>query len=103
MSAFDIYTGKDLVHDAEKAPLGTCVETKLLTDLDVLQKYHNVYSDNYFASVNLIQQLLANRPRACGTVCPNPKGLPPELKNAKLKKSGEYVNCRKGHDSNGMV
>lgn len=96
MNTFDIYTGKDLVQDAGKEPLGTRVVMKLVTDLDILQKYHHVYFDNYFTSVNLVQQLLANSTYSCGTVRSNRKGLPPELKNSKLKTSGEHLKFQKG-------
>ena len=42
-------------------------------------KNYRVYSDNYFASISLSEELLRRRTLGCGTLQSNHKGLPQDL------------------------
>lgn len=76
-----VYTGKD--NTAEKG-LGTRVVKNLTTPLR--GKYHNVYFDNFFSSVQLLEDLEKDGLYACGIVRSDRKGFPPPLKKVKLSK-----------------
>lgn len=83
ISKFDVYQGK--VADASKSSakeddesskfgLGENV-VQTMTD-DLLNKNHEVYFDNYFTSVPLLEYLKVNGVHAAGTVRMNRKALP---------------------------
>ena len=52
---------------------------------NLLDKGHRLFFDNYYASPELIEELLHRDTSACGTACSNRKGLPKALYKAKLK------------------
>ena len=52
--------------------------------------YH-VYSDNFFTSVPLVQELAQHHTLACGMVRMNQKELPADVKKMKLKMPGELL------------
>jgi hypothetical protein len=90
---FDIYTGKETAQN-NNLPLGTRVVTNLVAPY--YNKAHHIYFDNFFTSVDLVECLLRNKTYSCGTVRLNRRGLPDEIKKAKLKTSGEMVKMQKG-------
>ncbi|KAL8614015.1 hypothetical protein ACOMHN_023250 [Nucella lapillus] len=90
---FDIYTGKECVA-APTVPLGTRVVRKLVSPY--FKKYHHVYLDNYFTSVDLMEVLLRKKTYACGTVRLNRRGLPDRLKHTKLTVPGQMLKLQKG-------
>jgi hypothetical protein len=45
---------------------------------------HKLYMDNFFSSPDLFDELLTKKISCCGTVRPNQKGLPQDLKNSRL-------------------
>ena len=62
------------------------------TDCFVLLRYHHIYFDNFFSSVDLLLDLLKLGLYGCGTLRSNRKGFPEDLKPL-LKKElerGEY-------------
>lgn len=81
---FQVYTGK--LNSAETS-LGKRVVIDLTRNL--VGKYHHVYFDNFFTSVELMEQLLNDGIYACGTVRANRKGLPTNQINEKLLKKGD--------------
>ena len=73
ISRFKIYSGI-------KKPLKDTV-IKLLKN--VTGKWHYLYMDNYYNSMELAEDLLTKKIRVCGTLRQN-RGLPAKLKNCKL-------------------
>ena len=57
------------------------------------KKNHHVFFDNFFTSVNLLEDLEKDGIYGCGTVRRQRKGLPSELKNPGLKKSSDVYLC----------
>ena len=51
---------------------------------------------NFFSSVPLMTHLSQHGTYACGTVLSNCKGLPDEVKNAKLQQRGDLLQLQKG-------
>ena len=94
VSEFQVYVGKGEVEDG----LGARVMKDLTQNIK--NKYHNVYCDNFFTSLFLLEDLLKDGIYGCGTIRTNRKGFPDELKAviaAKcLKKKGEMktVQCK---------
>lgn len=59
------------------------------TDCFVLLRYHHVYFDNFFSSVDLLLDLLKVGLYGCGTLRSNRKGFPEDLKPLLKKGLGE--------------
>lgn len=53
--------------------------------------------DNFFASVNLFQELLSENIYCCGTARANRKGFPAMLKGVNLKDQGDSKFARSGN------
>lgn len=82
---FELYTGKK-GHSAEKK-LG---ERVVLSMSDILcGNYYTIYFDNYFTSVDLMEQLKAKNILACGTVNKTRINLP-KFKYDKSLNRGQY-------------
>ena len=64
LNDFDIYTGKS--GDGVTPDLGFSVVTKLCSA--IYGKWHDVYFDNFFTSLELLQTLFCNKTLACGTL-----------------------------------
>lgn len=77
---FTVYTGKQ-GNEAVKG-LGSQVVLSLTAQLQ--GKHHVVYFDNFFTSVELLEELLQWGVYACGTVRSNRKQFPTELSQATL-------------------
>ena len=75
VSQFECYTGKK--GSTTEHGLGGSVVTRLTRDL--VGKYFHVFMDNFFSSVTLFQQLLAENIYATGTLRSNRKQFPSEL------------------------
>ncbi|CAH1981734.1 unnamed protein product [Acanthoscelides obtectus] len=83
---FQIYTGKS--EDTEKS-LGARVVKYLLNGME--DKHHIVYFDNFFNSVQLLEDLKAKNLHACGTVNPNRKLLPNFTSDKALKRGESQI------------
>lgn len=68
---FQIYTGKT---ESAESSLGKRVVQDLTHN--IRNKYHCVYFDNFFTSLELLEELLQDGIYGCGTVRSNRKGLP---------------------------
>lgn len=84
ISDFQIYTGKV---DTSEKHLGTRVVKDLTKD--IAGENHKVYFDNYFTSMQLMNDLKKSKIYACGTVRKDRKGLPIDFKNDKSMKRGD--------------
>lgn len=97
---FEVYTGDNGENDRqedgnlEEATKTSKLVIQLLGKMDLLQRGHHVYFDNYYNSPQLLQFLGERKTYGCGTVRKNRRGLPLAVTNAKLKK-GEIVFRRK--------
>lgn len=91
---FQVYTRKE-GNVAEKG-LGERVVRDLTRE--IWGKYHHIYCDNYFTSINLFQDLFDNLTYACGTIRTNRKEIPPAIAKAKLKKQGDMIQRQKGSE-----
>ncbi|PJE77704.1 hypothetical protein CI610_03368 [invertebrate metagenome] len=91
---FQIYTGKKLGGDRQYG-LGYDVVWSLS------ESYHNqnrhLYFDRFFSSVTLTEHLELVNTYVCGTIMSNRKGVPDDVKKAKLKRRGELVQVQKGN------
>lgn len=61
----------------------------------LFEKGYCVTTDNFYTSPELAETLIARSCDTYGTVCGNRKGMPPQIKNKKLKK-GEVAAYQKG-------
>ncbi|XP_048735577.2 piggyBac transposable element-derived protein 4-like [Ostrea edulis] len=88
-----VYTGKE--NNVPERGLGE----RIVKDLTrkVWGQNHHVYCDNYFSSVGLFEELLANKTYACGTIRANRKGLPASIVHGKLKNQGDLRQQQKGN------
>ena len=74
-----VYTGRE--KSSEKG-LGARVVKDLTLPLQ--HKFHHIYCDNFFTSVQLFEDLEKVGIYACGTARSDRTGFPPQLKNIKL-------------------
>ena len=86
-SKFQVYTGKE--GNRVEHGLGERVVKTLTAELQ--GKHHHAFFDNFFTSVKLVEDLLANGVYSCGTARKDRKGFPPTLKQAKLPT--RYKTC----------
>ena len=80
---FRVYTGKEVIPE-RGIGLGHRITKELLEEFQ--KKGHVIYMDNFYSSVQLFEDLMQQDTGACGTVRPNRKGLPKDMKQTKLKK-----------------
>lgn len=78
-----VYTGKECFARDNNTPLSEQVVLKLLEGYE--QSGSVVYCDNYYSSPQLFSELKRKKIGACGTVNPNRKHMPNELKPAQLR------------------
>lgn len=76
MLAFKIYQGKEEIvnHEFDKYGLGERVVLELTKS--IWNKHREIYFDNYFSPLPLVQKLKLENTLACGTIRTNRKGLP---------------------------
>lgn len=91
LTDFEIYLGKGT--QVSEHGLGHDVVTRLTRD--ITGNYFRVYFDNYFTSVQLMVDLLADKIYACGTVGMNRRGFPGDLKGRLRLQRGQ--SKRKSH------
>ena len=103
ISGFSVYTGKtsnELV--AENAVSSDECTTTTKTVMGLLQKarlldnYRSVYFDNWFNSLQLLDEMFKRKTLGAGTMRINRLGLPKAVVQKKLKK-GETVYRHKGN------
>ena len=68
--------------------LGECVVLSMVDHLH--NKNHEVYLDNYFTSIPLLEHLKNVGVRACGTIKANRKFLPTRLKQDNTTQKGDF-------------
>ena len=88
----DVYTGKSTTPMPDG--LGHHVVMKMAEDY--LDKHHQLYFDNYFASVKLAEDLLQRSTYSCSTIRAGRRGWPKEFKNLKKMRPGEIRMKTKG-------
>ena len=86
--AFTVYTGAETGVEAVTHDLGYRVVMKLMESY--LHENRHVYADNYFTSVSLAKDLLAEDTYLCGTTRAHRREFPNKLASAKLK-PGESI------------
>lgn len=91
---FLIYVGKETIFDEslKDEAYGSKVVLELIDPL--LNQGYMVTMDNWFTSPDLFEKLCNKKTDAIGTLRQNRKGVPNEIKQAKLKK-GEHVSAYK--------
>ena len=80
---FRVYTGKEVIPE-RGIGLGHQITKEVLEEFQ--KKGHVIYMDNFYSIVQLFEDLMQQDTGACGTVRPNRKGLPKDMKQTKLKK-----------------
>ncbi|XP_013779189.1 piggyBac transposable element-derived protein 4-like [Limulus polyphemus] len=95
---WDVYTGRDNNPVAPDQGLGHNVVIKLMDNNGYLNLGHHLHVDNLYSSPGLLEALKEQGTGACGTVRLNRKGLPEEIRPARLqlKKGDDLVYYRKG-------
>ena len=78
-----VYVGRECCSNEEKG-LGKRVVLKLTEPL--AGRHHHVFCDNFFSSPSLFIELLSRGTYACGTVRLHRKGIPIDLRHARLAK-----------------
>ena len=86
---FELYSGKNSHVERSSKGLGHDVVLHLTQCLK--KSGHNLYFDRFFTSVDLMIDLYKKGLVACGTVMPNRKKLPKELKTLKLKEDHAII------------
>ena len=89
INKFDVYQGKfdQVREDIKSFGLGKGVVLSMVDHLH--NKNHEVYLDNYFTSIPLLEHLKNVGVHACGTIKANRKFLPTRLKQDKFMQRGE--------------
>lgn len=87
LTDFEIYLGRGT--QVSTHGLGHEVVTQLTRD--ITGSYFRVYFDNYFSSVQLMLDLLADKIYACGTVRINRRGFPDDLKGRLKLQRGQSL------------
>ena len=96
ISKFNVYQGKTDTSSGDSEDNGTEEEFGLGEQVvqtmtkDLFGKYHQVYFDNFFTSIPLMEYLKANGVDACGTIRSHRKCLPHDLKTNSNKARFEY-------------
>ena len=90
---WSLYTGKSV---NEEAPADVGLTHRVVTNLVdcVYDKGHIIYMDNYFSSPALFQELADHQTGACGTLRVNRRGVPDQVKRAKLKSGDPHLAVR---------
>ena len=90
INKFDVYQGKfeQVPEDMKSFGLGECVVLSMVDHLH--NKNHEVYLDNYFTSIPLLEHLKNVGIRVCSTIKANRKFLPTHLKQDKTMQRGDF-------------
>ncbi|KAL3879847.1 hypothetical protein ACJMK2_032126 [Sinanodonta woodiana] len=94
---FQVYTGREegQAGRTKEEGLGACVVNDLTEK--IRGKSHAVYMDNFFSSPTLFESLRKDKIYCLGTVRAYRKGMPEEIKTAKLKNRGDSILMTKGN------
>jgi hypothetical protein len=94
-----VYTGKPGggIADAGRLDVGLGHRVVDILTQPFQNHYHHVYIDNFFNSVDLLEDLERNGTYACGTVRLNRLGLPDRIKKANIRIPGTSVKMQKGN------
>ena len=92
ISRFDVYQGKNTEVEHEENTEVFGLSEKVVSTMvdDLHDKHHQVYFDNYFSSIPLMEYLKTKGVDACGTIRSNRKALPVGIKNDKALERGEF-------------
>ena len=96
ISKFDVYQGKtdtssgDSEDNSTEQEFGLGEQVVQTMTKDLFGKYHQVYFDNFFTSIPLMEYLKANGVDACGTIRSHRKCLPHDLRADSNMVRGEY-------------
>ncbi|XP_063235868.1 piggyBac transposable element-derived protein 3-like [Bacillus rossius redtenbacheri] len=86
---FKVYQGKDEVAETEFQGHGLGERVVLELSKPVWGNFRELYFDNYFSSLSLLERLAAEKTHACGTIRANRKGLPKNLTDDKKLDRGD--------------
>ena len=89
LNDFEIYTGKTA--DAVTHDLGFSVVTKLCSSLYGM--WYEVYFDNFFTSLELLQTLFCNKTLACGTLKSGRRNFPKVMFHKKANNKLDRGTC----------
>lgn len=92
--ASDSKTGYTMMFEIYCGIGGTTNSTVMRVMDRFLDNGHTLYMDRYYNSITLTEELLSRNTQVVGTVQTNRKGLPPAIKNQKLKR-GEIISFRR--------
>ncbi|GFN97050.1 PiggyBac transposable element-derived protein 4 [Plakobranchus ocellatus] len=94
VSKFEVYKEK---MDWMMAKPGLCENVVMRMCENLKAKWHEVYFDNFFTSLSLLQHLYESGVYSCGTTCTNRKGMPDfflgkslERSNSDFRVAGDY-------------
>ena len=89
-----VYLGKDRQRTAQHVTATHVTVTELTRKIE--GRGHKLYMDNFFSSSELFDDLVKKQIYCCGTVRPNRKGMPQDLrlKTTKLKRGDIRVRTR---------
>jgi len=89
-----VYLGKDRQRTAQHVTATRATVTELTRKIE--GRGHKLYTDNFFSSPELFDDLAKKQIYCCGTVRPNRKGMPQNLrpKTTKLKRADILVRTR---------
>ena len=87
-----LYTGKDVY--TPESPLGLAhrVVLELLDDDRLRSKGYRIFTDNFYSSPDLFKDLQKKGFEACGTLRSNRRGIPEDVKSAKLRKGESHFS-----------
>ena len=105
--AFEIYTGKKSKQEGSKACDTLSTKTthlvlRLAEHARVLDAGHHLYMDNYYMSVDLLEELALRSTFACGTVRKDRKNNPMACTKPKFKK-GQKWQCVWRRNESGVL
>ena len=100
MTRMEMYTRKKTEREVGHGPK---VVERLVEDLN--GKGHTIYTDSFFTSVNLYDDLYSKGTNATGTICKDRLGLPTELRDCNLKKNEktEFVRTVVMETNDGLI
>ena len=76
---FDVYLGRN----TEMSGFGLAYDVVIKLVNSICDQGYRLFCDNFYTGVQLFKDLISKGIRACGTIIPNRKGYPSDLKNAK--------------------
>lgn len=90
ISKFDIYQGKNSEVNNEEGAFGLGEKVVINMCKELYERNHEVYFDNYFSSIALMEHLKQKKVWACGTIRSNRQNFPENLKADKELARGQF-------------